>query len=184
MPARKGLTLSKRHATKDEKQARESVEAAVMPRTQIGVKPPTALKGRKIACATWTRLIGLYNETEGTLITAFDADLLTKYCLAEEELVELITMRVEIKRAWETHSKWLNKLKPNANNLKDYLNALAQANGLLARFQGMDGRMDNKRKMIHDLAKSLYLTPRSRAGAAPEEKPQAEPKSEMDSLLD
>ena len=184
MPARKGLALNKRHATKEERAARESLEATVMPRTRIEVKPPAALKGRKIAAATWTRLINLYNETEGTLITAFDADLLIKYCLAEDELVELGALRAEIKQAWETHSKWLKRVKPSADNLKDYLNALAQASALLQRFQGMDGRMDNKRKMIHDLAKSLYLTPRSRAGAAPEEKLPTEPKSEMDDLLD
>ena len=62
--------------------------------------------------------------------------------------------------------------------------ALMQANALIQRFQGMDARLDGKRKLIFSLAQSLYLTPRSRAGVAPEEKDGEEPQSDMDKLLD
>jgi hypothetical protein len=53
--------------------------------------------------------------------------------------------------------------------------------GRCCKIQGMDARLDGKRKMIMT-SQSLYLTPRSRGGAfrrAPEE-----PKSEMDKMLD
>jgi hypothetical protein len=48
----------------------------------------------------------------------------------------------------------------------------------------MDARLDGKRKLLHSIAQSLYLTPRSRAGVAPPEKEPEKPKSEMDELLD
>lgn len=153
------------------------------PKTVLTLKPPIELKGHKTAAGVWARLVGLYFETEGTIVTAFDADLLVKYCLAEEELLELFTLRAEIKKIWQTHSKWLNKLKPKDENLKDYFNALSQANALLQRFQGMDARMDGKRKLVFALAQSLYLTPRSRAGVAPTEKEPPEPDNPMGKFL-
>ena len=184
MPARKPKSLTNRHDTKEGRQAREAAENAFMPKTSISKTAPAALKGHAHAAATWRRLVGLYFETEGTIITAFDTDLLIKYCLAEEELMELLKMRSEIKKLWTIHTKILNAMKPKADDLKDYFNALSQANALLQRFQGMDARLDGKRKLVVAIAQSLYLTPRSRAGVAPQEKPPEKPKSEMGGLLD
>lgn len=183
MPAKKSSSLNKRHDTKKDKQSRESAEAAMTPTTQLTGKPPPALTGHKHAAATWTRLLSLYDETQGTIITAFDADILIKYCLAEEELNELAGLRRVIFQTWNTHLKWLNNLKPKGDQIKDYLGALQQANALLQRFQGMDARMDGKRKLVFSLAQSLYLTPRSRAGVAPQEKPPETPPDPMDNLL-
>lgn len=184
MPAKKNSSLNRRHDTKKDKASRESAEAALVPTTKLTVKPPESLHGHKPACAVWTRLVSLYDETQGTIITAFDEDVLTKYCLAEEELLGLAALRVEILKLWETHSKWLAHFKPKGDQIKDYLGALGQANALLQRFQGIDARIDGKRKLIFSLAQSLYLTPRSRAGVAPTEKPPEAPKSKMDELLD
>lgn len=153
------------------------------PKTALKIKPPAELKGHASAAAIWRRLVGLYVETEGTIVTAFDADILVKYCLAEEELIELFLLRASIKKLWLQHLKMLNAMKPKADQLKHYFDALAQANALLQRFQGMDARMDGKRKMIFALAQSLYLTPRSRAGVVPQEKEPDEPKSEMEEML-
>ena len=184
MPARKPSSLIVRDETKAKKGKRVSGEAALMPKTAVPKTPPAGLKGHQHAGAVWRRLVGLYFETEGTIITAFDADLLTKYCLAEEELQELFELRGEIKKLWTSHNKILAKMNPKEDQLKDYFNALAQANALLQRFQGMDARMDGKRKMVFALAQSLYLTPRSRAGVAPPEKPPEKSKSAMGGLLD
>ena len=183
MPAGKPSALSKRHNTKKEREARKSNESALLPKTQLTRNPPAELAKHPQAGKTWKRIVGLYFETKGTIITAFDQDVLIKYCLAEEELLELFAMRKQIKELWNTHSKWLKKLNPKNEDLKKYLDALAQANALLQRFQGMDARMDGKRKLIFTLAQSLYLTPRSRAGVSPEEKLPEEPESEMDKLL-
>lgn len=184
MPAKKDSSLNKRHDTKADKKKRESAEVAMKPKTKLDLKPPAALTGHKHASAVWTRLLSLYKETKGEIITAFDADELIKYCLAEEELLELSGLRKVVLRTWDIHLKWLNQFKPKGDQIKDYLGALAQANALLQRFQGLDARLDGKRKLIHSLAQSLYLTPRSRAGVAPSEKDPELPKSEMDNLLD
>ena len=183
MPARKPSTLTTRHNTKADRDARASAESAMTPATTLPAKPPAALTGHKHAGALWKELVKLYGETQGTIITAFDKDLLVKYCLAEEELTELFAMRGEIKKLWTKHVKILEKMNPKSEDLKDYFNALAQANALLQRFQGMDARMDGKRKLVFSLAQSLYLTPRSRAGVAPPEKEPEEPQDEMDKLL-
>ena len=184
MPARKPSSLTKRHSTKAEREARTAGESALTPKTLLQKQPPAALTGHKHASALWKELVGLYGETEGTIITAFDKDLLIKYCLAEEELTELFAMRGEIKKLWTHHTKILGRMNPKGDELKDYFNALAQANALLQRFQGMDARLDGKRKLVFSLAQSLYLTPRSRAGVAPPEKEPEQPKDEMEQLLD
>lgn len=184
MPARKPKSLTNRHDTKEDRQAREAAESAFMPKTSISKTAPAMLKGHALAAATWRRLVGLYFETEGTIITAFDTDLLIKYCLAEEELEELYKVRRDIMKLWTKHSKKVLTIEPDPDQLGNYYNALAQANALLQRFQGMDARLDGKRKLVVAIAQSLYLTPRSRAGVAPQEKPPEKPKSEMGGLLD
>jgi phage terminase small subunit len=47
----------------------------------------------------------------------------------------------------------------------------------------MDARLDGKRKLLHTLSQSLYLTPRSRAGVAPEQKEPEHDDDPMDKLL-
>lgn len=180
MPATKPVTLSKRHDTKADREARNKAESLMEPKTALKLTPPAQLHGHKTAALIWKRLVGLFFEAEGTIVTAFDADLLVKYCMAEEELIELFELRGEIKKMWDIHVKLLNKVKPNAENMKEYFNALAQANALLQRFQGMDARLDGKRKLVFALAQSLYLTPRSRAGVAPTEKEPEAPESEIE----
>ena len=183
MPKSKPTTLLKRHDTKADRTARVDAESSMEPMTKLTAKAPAELKGHRTAIDVWRRLMGLYLETEGTIITSFDADVLVKYCLAEEELQELAKLRSEIKKMWDAHSKMIGRMKPNAESMKDYFNALMQANALLQRFQGMDARMDGKRKLVFALAQSLYLTPRSRAGVAPPNKEPDKPPSEMEGLL-
>ncbi len=183
MPAKKPASLSARHDTKDDRTERAMSEAAMAPKTQITIRPPAALNGHVQAREVWKRIIGLYDETEGTIITAFDSDLLIKYCLAEEELHGLLALRSAILKLWQRHSRLLTRMRPSNKNLKDYYGALGTANALLQRFQGMDARLDGKRKMLVAMEQSLYLTPRSRAGVAPSEKEKDEPESEMDKML-
>ena len=183
MPAKKPSTLTTRHDTKADRDARASAESALVPRTTLTKNPPSALKGHAHAGSVWRRLYKLYSQTQGTIVTAFDGDLLVKYCLAEEELHELFELRGEIKDLWTHHKGILEEMSPTSETMKDYFNALAQANALLQRFQGMDARLDGKRKLVFSLAQSLYLTPRSRAGVAPPKKEPDEPKDEMEQLL-
>jgi phage terminase small subunit len=184
MPSRKPASLSKRHDTAKDRKARTAAESAVKPRTGITVKHPDELKGHRSAIATWKRTVSLYAEVEGTIITAFDRDLLVKYCLLEEELLELAAVRKEIKQDYTTQVKRARRFKPTSKEIKDYVAMWTAVNGLFMRFQGMDARLDGKRKLLHILAQSLYLTPRARAGVAPPEKPITPPKSAMEGVLD
>lgn len=184
MPAKKPQGLSNRHSTREEKDARESAEMAMTPATQLTLRPPTMLAKHKQAAAVWKRLIGLYGETEGTIITAFDSDLLAKYCLLEQECDVMQTLRDAVLKNYSTISGQIARMKPRGEDMKEFNKLMEQANALLARYQGLDARLDGKRKLLHALAQSLYLTPRSRAGVAPTEKEPPKPDSEMGSLLD
>lgn len=179
MPKSKPQTLSNRHDTKADRQARAASEAALTPKTELPIKPPAVLNGHKVAKATWGRVVGLYNEIEGKIATSFDADVLVKYCLLEEEVLDMAKMRDDIKKDWAAQRKTAKLLKDPSEKAKAY----EITNALAARYQGMDARLDGKRKLLHALAQSLYLTPRSRAGVEPPTKEPDEPKSEMEGLL-
>jgi len=168
---------------------REDRESAVRPRTLLSVRPPAKLKGKNTAMAVWEDIITLQGETQAAedgspIITSFDKDLLIKYCLAEEECLWLEGIRTEVERTYRAANKRLERMKPRGGDLKDYFNALSMVNALLNRLKDFDARLDGKRKLLHTLAQSLYLTPRSRAGVAPAEREPPKPKSKLGKLID
>jgi len=154
------------------------------PRTAISDKAPATIAQSPEAVKVWKRVIALYKETTAMLITAFDADLLAKYCGAEAELIELAGRRKKMGEEADKHMGLLSRMKPTKDTLHDYFSALAQANALQARFQSLDARIDSKRKMLLAMAQSLYLTPRSRTGASPQSKEPEKPVDDMSRLLD
>lgn len=186
MPAKKPLILNTRNTDKQTLADRASAESAMTPKTALTAALPTRLRGKAHlhSASTWKRTINLYLEIEGKIVTAFDYDLLIKYCLLEEEVIELEEMRKTIKADWESNSKQAKKIKPNPDTLKDWVQMWNVVNALFQRFQGIDARLDGKRKLLHTLAQSLYLTPRSRAGVAPEEKTPNHDDDPMSELLD
>lgn len=128
-------------------------------------------------------MIKLYGEVDGSIATAFDQDLLAKYCLLEDECDTLQNIRDETLTEHSSIKKTLSKFgKPKTEDIKEYIALLEQKNALLARYQGLDARLDGKRKLLHALAQSLYLTPRSRAGVSPttKEKPKHDPMNEFE----
>jgi len=162
-----------------------------MPVTMLTLKAPNALAKKKIAIETWHEIISLQNETQaakdGTpIITSFDKRILIKYCLAEDECDWLLTKIKDTEEEAASISKTLKRLKPTKSDdggWKLYLNLLKQYNALNSRVVGLDARLDGKRKMLHSLAQSLYLTPRSRAGVAPAEKEQEDTGDPMAAVL-
>lgn len=184
MPAAKPKTISTRHDTTDDRAERDARESAVRPKTQLTLAVPASLRGHTAAGATWKRIVGLYKEIDGEIATSFDHDLLVKYCLLEEEVVELAKLRQTVKDDWESNQKAAKKIKPNPDTLKDWVAMWNVVNALFQRFQGMDARLDGKRKLLLALSQSLYLTPRSRAGVAPPMKEGEKPKTAMGELLD
>ena len=167
MPASKPQSLTTRHVTKSERADRAAAESALAPVTSLPSQPPQPLKGHAAASKVWKRIVALYFEIDGRIVTAFDEDLLVKYCLLEEECADMEKLRGTVLKAYTTLTKQLEKLRPKGDELKTFYKTLEQANALLARYQGLDARLDGKRKLLHALAQSLYLTPRSRAGVAP-----------------
>ena len=178
MPARKPKALSVRHSTRAENDRRERAESAVRPVGMLPTAPPAELKGRKIASATWKRMIGEYNKMALPIVTTFDLNLLVKYCKLEEEVIELEEIRDETNTDFETQRKAATRMKG-----EDAWKAWTVVNALSQRLQGWDARLDGKRKLLLTMEQSLYLTPRSRAGVAPPEKEADGPVDEMDALL-
>jgi hypothetical protein len=183
MPVKKPRTLINSADTKKNKQARESAEAAVTPKTLLTIKPPSALTGHKHASGIWQRLMSLYSETEGTIVTAFDEQILITYCKILEEEINLENKVSELDKAQKDMLTKASKTKPTAENFKDWVSMWGEVNTLTKNFKGMDARLDGKRKHRLALEQSLYLTPRSRAGVPPPEKPPEKPKSGMGELL-
>lgn len=183
MPARKPASLNTRHDLPADKAARVDAESAITPRTVLPEKPPAALTGRKRAIEAWKWLVKLNGEIDRPLATAWDVDLLVKYCLLEEEVIELAALRKEVKHDYDEQVKAARRFKPNAKQIKDYVNMWNVVNALFQRFQGMDARLDGKRKLLHAMAQSMYLTPRARAGVPPPEKEPEPPKTGMEEFL-
>lgn len=142
MPARKPLALlseNDRHRTRKENRAAE--EEARNPNAALPIAPPKALDGYRLGQETWRRLIRLYRSTKGTILTAFDRDVLVEYCRGCQELAELRMLR---KKLFQMHD--------------------------LETLLAVDARLDRKATRLDSLRQALYLTPRSRAGVTPTEK--------------
>jgi len=184
MPAKKPISITTRHNTKAEAAAKSAAESALSPQSRLSVAAPARLRGHTKAIGVWKRTIGLYLEIDGEIATAFDQDLLIKYCLLEEEASNLEKMRDQIHDDWEVNQKAAKKIKPSDDNLETWVKMWGVVNAMFQRFQGMDARLDGKRKLLLAIAQSLYLTPRSRAGVAPPEREAEAPKSAMGALLD
>src|SRR5688500_16852114 len=152
MPAKKPKSLNKRHDTKADKNARESAEQAMTPTTKLTVNPPAVLARNKNAVATWKRLVGLYFEAEGEIVTAFDADTLVKYCLLEAECLVMEGLRDAVLKDYASIAGQLAKMKPKGEEIKLFYKLMEQVNALLTRYQGLDARLDGKRKLLHTLA--------------------------------
>ena len=142
MPASKPLALlSKNDRHRTRKEVRAAEEESKIPNVGLSINPPGELNGLKIAQLAWRRLIRLYRSTKGTIITAFDRDVLIEYCRGCQDLAELRMLRKKL-----FHSNDLPTL-------------------LL-----VDARMDRKATRLDSLRQQLYLTPRSRVGVAPVKK--------------
>lgn len=183
MPATKPTGLQVRHATRSERTARAESDAALTPSVPLTSATPAALRGHAYASRLWVHLIKLYSSIDAVIVTSLDRELLVRYCLLEEETRELMSLRKTIAAEWRSQLKSAKKIKPSADNLKDWVRMWEIVNALFQRFQGMDARLDGKRKLLVQVEQSLYLTPRSRAGVAPTEKADEPEPDEIEKLL-
>jgi hypothetical protein len=185
MPARKPSSLNAMSTTKEERSKRESAESAMTPRIALNTALPLRLRGRghTNGAAAWKQAMKTYASTDSIIATAFDTELLVNYCLAIEEAIELADLRAVIILNWKDSEKALKKIKKTADNLKEWTAMQEVVNGFYMRIQGMDARLDGKKKLILAMQQSLYLTPRSRAGVAPTDKEPEHDDDPMAALL-
>lgn len=171
-----------RHETAAELRARSERESAVRPKGALPNAAPARLSGHPTAEAVWRRLMRLYAELEGELVTKLDMDLLVDYCVLIEQTDELDEMRGSARDVWRA----LMEARQAARDEGDDASALSLGNKVTAAFDAivkLDGRVDRKRALLLQLRQSLYLTPRARAGVAPDKKEEPAPPDEMESLL-
>lgn len=182
MPARKPASLITRHETKAEKQARIDRESAMKPARHLPVAAPAQLAGHPTAAAIWRRIVRMYLELEGEIMTRLDMDQLVDYCMLAEQVAELDHMRRAAYEAWleiSEHHKKLTK-EDRIEEAIDYAVKLVYAFDAVVK---LDGRADRKRALLHQMRQSLYLTPRARAGVAPAGKKEEEEPDELEQLL-
>jgi phage terminase small subunit len=190
MPARKPIGLITRNDTNDDRGARISAESALAPRRMVQKSEPEALKNHPAAAAEWRRLIRLYNSLDAVIISRLDTGMLLDYCMLLEQLSELDDLRSAAMKEWRScqdimdayHKRVIDK--PDVEvDLKIFTKAAEAVNWAFDKIVKIDGRVDRKRSLLLTLRQSLYLTPRSRAGVAPQEKPPEEPEDDMTKLL-
>jgi hypothetical protein len=184
MPARKPQDLKVRHDTAEEKATRIGDEQAMSPKRDLPSNPPVQLNGHKAAGAVWRRMIRVYGEIEAKIVTAMDLDILVDLCICEEQLQEMDLMRASARKNWESLNALYNKMVEKKAEYDQVLRAGELINAAYDKITKLDARVDAKRKLLHTLRQSLYLTPRARSAAAPSKKTPEAPPDEFENLLD
>ena len=184
MPAAKPKALIQRHETKAELQARADKESAFDTGFELPKGTPAELKGHRYAASTWRRLMREFMAIEESYVISLDRDMLINYCILAEQLDELDTLRKAAIDLWKWYGKMHEDLKLEGSDIIDTLHIASKVSSTFDRIVKLDARADQKRKAIFDLQKSLYMTPRARAGATPRRKEPEQPKDEMEDLLD
>ncbi len=212
MPARKPASLIVRHETAAEKSARSARESGMRPERGLPVAAPGQLRGHAVAEAVWRRALRTYSELEHEIVTRLDQDLLVDYCMLMDQLAEMDTLRKhsgKVNQIWEQRlgeiderrkvlrgkiaearkaedgEALANQLQMEDAMLADqYLTTAEKALEAFGTIVKLDGRVDRKRALLHTMRQSLYLTPRARAGTAPDKKAEPEAPDDMERLLE
>jgi hypothetical protein len=185
MAAKKPVDLIVRHETKDTKQRRLSLENDLTPKKGLTVRAPAQLTGN-VERQVWQETIKLYLSLDARIVSVLDRGLLIDYCTACQQRQEIDDMRTSAMSNYLKSEAILQQVELSKQEVepKVMLRLIAAvARGADAVLK-LDARADNKRKMIHTLRQGLMLTPRSRGGVSPEDKPKKEPQSEMAMIID
>ena len=183
MPARKPQELhskNDRHIAR--KQKRGEAESAMLPERSLPTTAPARLRGHKIAEDTWRRIMREYSGIEAKIVTRLDQDLLVDYCMMMEQVSELDTMRSAAFQAWLELSAHHEELKHEGQTEQAIFLAI-EVVGAFDAIIKLDARSERKRALLKQYREALYLTPRARAGVAPNKKEAAPPPDPMEQLL-
>ena len=182
MPARKPQGLKARHDTEAEKAARIAAEESMTPKRELP-ENPAQLKGHKIAASAYRRLRRIYESLEARIVNAMDFDTMIDLCMGIEELAELSEMR-DKSREMEELFHQAYELARTDGTVKDIIAMAKVISAEKDRMLKIDARLDQKKKLLHTLRQSLYLTPRSRAATNPNKKEKEAPVDPFENLLD
>ena len=197
MPPKKPAALVRKNETKIEENQRFSEEKAVTSDNKLPITAPKELRGHTIAREVWRRLVRQDNKLESPLMSGQDRDVLLDLCLAIEEKEGLIEMRRLAHEDWlarredvHFHRKTMREMDKEqlAANLttlqKEALTLVNQVQAAYKTVLEIDSRMDQKKKLIAEYLRVLYLTPMSRAKAVPTMKDASEDEVDpMEALL-
>jgi hypothetical protein len=186
MPAKKSADLVVRHETKAERQKRDDQADALIPDKSLTTWPPNLLTG-DVARSTWRATTRLYLTLDARIASTLDKGLLIDYCNVSDQLAQIDNMRADAKNNYDVIKKILQMLLEGEKDdidLKALNNLANTVNESYEAFLKLDARADGKRKLLHSYRQSLLLTPRSRGGVSPDEKPKEQEQSEMDRIID
>ena len=182
MPARKPKDLNTRAETKAARNRRADGETALTPRKALTSTPPPQLTG-DVARRTWVEIVSIYLMLDARIVSLLDMGLLLDFCEASQQLSEMDAMRTDAITNY--HNAQAARDKANeATDIKIFAMLTNAVNWAFDNSVKLDARVDQKRKMLHTMRQSLYLTPRSRAGFIPEEKPPEKKQSDMSRIID
>lgn len=126
----------------------------------------------------------MYLTLDARIVSLLDVGLLIDYCIATQQLSEIDDLRGVAMNNQNNAQSNLEKLDPAKTDPKTLAQLTQAVNWAFDLILKLDARVDNKRKMLHTMRQSLYLTPRSRAGAQPTEREPEKPKSKMAQIID
>lgn len=182
MPRPKDQSLHTRHSTKSEIEARTEADASMQSTELLSEREPYELKDHKVAAKVWRRTVKEFNGLEARILTKQDYDLMIDYCLTMESLKEIDGLRASAIFTW----KFLDRQFQKAVKDHEDVEAKLLAARVVAAFDSvktLDARVDAKRKYLLQVRQSLYLTPRSRTGQAPEKKKELPASTMFEQML-
>jgi phage terminase small subunit len=138
LPAPINVEFSSKHLTKAEKDKKQKAKASVTPRVKL--KPPNNIKNNVNYYRIWKETLKLYDGTD--LLNALDTGMLERYCIEKYD----IDLLYKVRNAWYCDTDQL---------------------GWTDTLLKIEGRVESKTKTLNQMALALYMTPRARAGAIP-----------------
>lgn len=184
-------------------QRKQAAESAFHSRVRLPKSPPAQLDGLPAAQAAWRALLKVHSDLPADLLSGLDRDFLIGYCLAVQmrtnalELERIVTERyragqAELSDLRELVSAVIDRCQAGKEELSELLKLENLVTDRRQAAQAEYSELIKARaelrqtvRLVSDLEKQIYATPKSRAGVVPlarEESPQEVVEREMRDL--